>query len=42
MNLYKNIMSTISKYNTNDRTLKRVHIEVSDFTSPDEESMRVN
>ena len=35
-------MSTISKNNTNDGTLKRVHTEVSDFTSSDEESMSSN
>ena len=35
-------MSTISKNNTNDGTLKRVHTEVSDFTSSDEESMSTN
>ena len=35
-------MSTISKNNTNDGTLKRVHTEVSDLTSSDEESMSTN
>ena len=35
-------MSTISKNNTNDGTLKRVHTDVSDFTSSDEESMSSN
>ena len=35
-------MSTISKNNTNDGSLKRVHTEVSDFTSSDEESMSSN
>ena len=28
-----------NKNNTNDGTLKRVHTEVSDFTSSDEESL---
>ena len=35
-------MSTISKNNTNDGTMKRVHTEVSDITSSDEESMSSN
>ena len=35
-------MSTISKNNTNDGTLKWVHTEVSDLTSSDEESMSTN
>ena len=39
MNFYKN---TISKNNTNNGTLKRVHTEVSDFKSSDEESTRVH
>ena len=39
MNVYKN---TISKNNTNNGTLKRVHTEVSDFKSSDEESTRVH
>ena len=42
MNVTNKNMSTISKNNTNDETLKRVHIEVSDFTSSDEESLSSN
>ena len=42
MNLFTKIMSTINKNCTNDGPLKRVHTEVSDFTSSDEESMSLN
>ena len=35
-------MSAITKNYTNDGTLKRVHTEVSDYTSSDEESMSLS
>ena len=38
MNLFYKIMSAITKNCTNDGALKRVHTEVSDFTSSDEMS----
>ena len=42
MNLFTKIMSTINKKCTNDGSLKRVHTEVSDFTTSDEESMSLS
>ena len=42
INLLKKIMSEITKNYTNDGALKRVHTEVSDFTSSDEESMSLS
>ena len=42
MNFKNQNMSIISKNNTNDGTLKRIHTEVSDLTSSAEESMSTN
>ena len=42
MNVTNKNMTTISKNDTNDGTLKRVHTEVSDFTTSDEESRSSN
>ena len=40
MNLYDSVMSTKQNKSNSDRTLKRVHTDVSDFSSSDEESRK--